>query len=107
MPDQISSAVKKERYKELNALNNGMKSAYLKSQIGKNLDIIIEETHGDSTSVGKSGNYLKVEASSERIPGEIAGDCKDCRGSRRFAEGTSHSVCVTSYNVMLFYLLKS
>jgi len=45
-----------------------MKSAYLTSQIGKNLDIIIEEMHGDSTSVGKSGNYLKVETSSNEYP---------------------------------------
>jgi len=83
MPDKVSSPAKKERYNELNALNIGMKSAYLTSQIGKNLDIIIEETHGDSTSFGKSGNYLKVEASSSEYPpkslvavriAEVAGD---------------------------------
>jgi len=68
MPDQISSPVKKERCNELNALNIRKKSAYLKSQIGKNLDIIIEEVHRDSTSLGKSGNYLKVEASSNEYP---------------------------------------
>ena len=68
MPDQVSSPVKKERCNELNALNIRIKNAYLTSQIGKNLDIIIEETHGDSTSVGKSSNYLKVEASSNEYP---------------------------------------
>jgi len=68
MPDQISSPVKKERCNELNALNIRIKSAYLTSQIGKTLDIIIEETHGDCTSVGKSGNYLKVQASSSEYP---------------------------------------
>jgi tRNA A37 methylthiotransferase MiaB len=38
------------------------------SQIGKSLDIIIEEVHGDCTSAGKSGNYLMVEASSNEYP---------------------------------------
>jgi len=68
MPDQISSPVKKERCNELNALNISKKRAYLTSQIGKTLDIIIEETHGDGTSIGKSGNYLKVETSSNEYP---------------------------------------
>jgi threonylcarbamoyladenosine tRNA methylthiotransferase MtaB len=84
MTCHISSPVKKERCNELNALNIRLKSAYLTSQVGKNLDIIIEETHGDSTSVGKSGNYLKVEASSNVYPAKslvtvriagVAGDC--------------------------------
>jgi threonylcarbamoyladenosine tRNA methylthiotransferase MtaB len=68
MPNHVSSPVRKERCNELNALNSRIKNAYLSSQIGKNLDIIIEEIHGDSTSVGKSGNYLKVEASSSAYP---------------------------------------
>jgi threonylcarbamoyladenosine tRNA methylthiotransferase MtaB len=68
LPGHIGSPVKKERCNELNALNIRIKSAYLLSQIGKNLDIIIEEAYGDSTSVGKSGNYLKVEASSNEYP---------------------------------------
>ena len=68
MPNHISSLVKKDRCNELSALNDKVKSAYLTSQIGKNLDIIIEEAYGDSTSVGKSGNYLKVEASSSEYP---------------------------------------
>jgi threonylcarbamoyladenosine tRNA methylthiotransferase MtaB len=68
MPNHISSPVRKERCNELNALNIRIKNAYLLSQIGKSLDIIIEATHGDSTSVGKSGNYLKVEASSSAYP---------------------------------------
>jgi len=68
MPNHISSPVKKERCYELNALNMAIKSAYLTSQVGKDLDIIIEEMRGDSTAVGKSGNYLKVETSSGEYP---------------------------------------
>ena len=68
MPDQVSAPLKKERCNHLNTLNISKKNAYLTSQIGKTLDIIIEETHDDSTSVGKSGNYLKVEASSNEYP---------------------------------------
>ena len=68
MPNHIGSPVKKERCNELNALNSRIKSAYLSSQIGKNLDIIIEEVYADYTSVGKSSNYLKVEASSGEHP---------------------------------------
>jgi threonylcarbamoyladenosine tRNA methylthiotransferase MtaB len=83
MQNQISSPVKKERYNVLNALNIGMRSTYLTSQIGESLDIIIEETREYGTSVGKSGNYLKVEASSNDYPvkslvtvrvAEVAGD---------------------------------
>jgi threonylcarbamoyladenosine tRNA methylthiotransferase MtaB len=68
MPNHVGSPVRKERCNELNALNIRRKNAYLSSQIGKSLDIIIEEIHGDSTSVGKSGNYLKVEVSSNEYP---------------------------------------
>jgi threonylcarbamoyladenosine tRNA methylthiotransferase MtaB len=60
MPDHISPAVKKERSRELNTLNINKKNAYISSQLGKILDIIIEGPINDSLSAGTSGNYLKV-----------------------------------------------
>jgi threonylcarbamoyladenosine tRNA methylthiotransferase MtaB len=68
MPCQISSQIKKERCDALKTLNIRKRNAYLTSQIGKTLDIIIEEAHLNSTSVGKSSNYLKVAVSSNEYP---------------------------------------
>jgi len=68
MPDQISSQIKKERCSVLRALNIRKRNAYLTSQIGTTLDIIVEDVYANSTSVGKSSNYLNVAVSSNEYP---------------------------------------
>ena len=68
MANQNTSSVKKNRLNELKALNADKKTAYIKSNIGKTLDIIIEEKGGDKTSIGTSGNYLKVKIASNNYP---------------------------------------
>ena len=68
MPGQISSQIKKDRCGALKTLNTRKRNAYLTSQIGKTLDIIVEDVYANSTSVGKSSNYLKVAVSSNEYP---------------------------------------
>ncbi|MFZ6016610.1 MAG: tRNA (N(6)-L-threonylcarbamoyladenosine(37)-C(2))-methylthiotransferase MtaB [Nitrospirota bacterium] len=61
MSNQNTSAIKKERFNELKALNVKKKMAYMLSQINKPLDVIIEEQGIDNISIGTSSNYLKVK----------------------------------------------
>jgi threonylcarbamoyladenosine tRNA methylthiotransferase MtaB len=60
MRNQVHSMIKKERFAELNALNIKKRKAYMNQQAGKTLDVIIEERGPENTSIGTSGNYLKV-----------------------------------------------
>ncbi len=66
MKCHIPSATKKERVNILKDLNIKKKELYLKSQINKILDIIIEEQTTEQTSVGTSSNYLKVRLNSNK-----------------------------------------
>lgn len=68
MPEQNSSLIKKQRADELKVLNNEKKTAYMKSQIGKYLDIIIEEKDINKTTLGTSSNYLKVKTILNKYP---------------------------------------
>ncbi|MBI4684178.1 MAG: tRNA (N(6)-L-threonylcarbamoyladenosine(37)-C(2))-methylthiotransferase MtaB [Nitrospirae bacterium] len=60
MPDNTSSATKKERVHLLEALNIRKKTEYMNSQINETLDVIIEEDGGDGTYCGRASNYLKI-----------------------------------------------
>jgi len=65
MGNQVHSMIKKERFAELNTLNIKKRKAYMNLQEGKALDVIIEEHDPENTSVGTSGNYLKVRLHSK------------------------------------------
>ncbi|MFZ3138037.1 MAG: tRNA (N(6)-L-threonylcarbamoyladenosine(37)-C(2))-methylthiotransferase MtaB [Thermodesulfovibrionales bacterium] len=65
MGNQVHSMIKKERVAELNTLNIKKKKAYEDLQAGKTLDVIIEEHGPENTSIGTSGNYLKVRLHSK------------------------------------------
>ncbi len=66
MKCSISPATKKERFNILKDLNIKKKKLYLKSQINKILDIVVEEQPTEQTSVGTSSNYLKVRLNSNK-----------------------------------------
>lgn len=68
MPEQNSSLIKKQRADELKVLSNEKKTAYMKSQIGKDLDIIIEEKDINKTTLGTSSKYLKVKTILNKYP---------------------------------------
>jgi len=57
---QNSVSVKKERMAILKALHIRKQQAYLNSQIGKRLDVIVEEQVTENTVIGTSSNYLKI-----------------------------------------------
>jgi len=68
MGNQVHSMIKKERFATLNALNIKKRKAYMNQQAGKTLDVIIEEHGPENTSIGTSGNYLKVWLYTKEYP---------------------------------------
>jgi tRNA A37 methylthiotransferase MiaB len=52
----------------LKLLNNRKRTAYLSSQIGETLEIVIEEEVPYQGMVGTSSNYLKITVNSKRYP---------------------------------------
>lgn len=60
MPDNVQPPIKKERVQQLTSLSNKKKALYMQEQIGKTLDVLIEDVNMDSTCSGTSDNYLKV-----------------------------------------------
>lgn len=66
MPEQIDQTIKKERVARLLALNDRLAKQYLQSQMGQDLDVIVE-TFQDGLLKGHTGNYLTVV-----FPGEAS-----------------------------------
>jgi len=63
MPGQVENAIKQQRAKDAKIVAKYMKNDYLKSQIGKTLEVLFEEKKG-KYSIGHSSNYLKVAVQS-------------------------------------------
>ena len=59
MKDQIDGHVQHDRVKSLMDLSQRLQSEFASYQIGKTLEVLIEERHGDRM-VGHASNYLKV-----------------------------------------------
>ncbi|MCD8029252.1 MAG: tRNA (N(6)-L-threonylcarbamoyladenosine(37)-C(2))-methylthiotransferase MtaB [Erysipelotrichaceae bacterium] len=59
MKDQIDGNIKKERVRKLLDLSHQLQYEFASSQIGKILEVLIEERHGQYM-VGHASNYLKV-----------------------------------------------
>lgn len=59
MKDQVDGNIKHERVKKLMELSTQLQSEFAALQIGKILEVLIEERHGDYM-VGHASNYLKV-----------------------------------------------
>ncbi|MEG0591964.1 MAG: tRNA (N(6)-L-threonylcarbamoyladenosine(37)-C(2))-methylthiotransferase MtaB [Coprobacillus sp.] len=60
MKDQVDGNIKHERVKILMSLSTQLQSEFASMQIGKSLDVLIEEKHGDYM-IGHASNYLKVK----------------------------------------------
>jgi threonylcarbamoyladenosine tRNA methylthiotransferase MtaB len=65
---QNSVSVKKERIAILNVLHIRKRQAYLNSQIGESLDVIVEDQVSENTVVGTSSNYLKILVQENTYP---------------------------------------
>lgn len=59
MKDQVDGNIKHDRVKKLMKLSTQLQSEFAALQIGKTLEVLIEERHGDYM-VGHASNYLKV-----------------------------------------------
>jgi threonylcarbamoyladenosine tRNA methylthiotransferase MtaB len=70
MTGQIDEIEKKRRFAELDDLNGKKRKAYISSQIGRVLEVVVEERQRPDLCLGTSGNYLKVEIAAEGIPGK-------------------------------------
>jgi threonylcarbamoyladenosine tRNA methylthiotransferase MtaB len=76
MPDQVSSEVKSARLKALEALREDMTGAILEKEIGKTLEVIIEEYKDSVGAVGHTANFIEVvienlDKSTEDLHGKI------------------------------------
>jgi threonylcarbamoyladenosine tRNA methylthiotransferase MtaB len=60
MNNRVADSEKKRRFIELNELNQIKKISYMSSQIGRTLEIIVEDKHDDTSCLGTSSNYLKI-----------------------------------------------
>ena len=60
MENRVAESEKKSRFLELNELNQAKKISYLSSQIGRTLEIVVEDKHDDTSCLGTSSNYLKI-----------------------------------------------
>jgi threonylcarbamoyladenosine tRNA methylthiotransferase MtaB len=73
MEDIVGPDERKRRAKALRDLSQSKNWAYLNRQVGKTLEVLLEETVKDGTCLGTSSNYLKVEVPCDaRMCGTIA-----------------------------------
>jgi len=63
MKNRVADSEKKRRLLELNELNQVKKISYMSSQIGRTLEIVVEDKHDDTSCLGTSSNYLKISTS--------------------------------------------
>ena len=57
---QVKDNIKKERTKRLIELSDSLEEKYYKSQIGKRLDVIVEQELKDNLMIGHTSNFLNV-----------------------------------------------
>lgn len=86
MAHQCASEVKRQRFQELKALDANKRRTYMRSQINKTLDVVIEEHCGDHIALGTSSNYLKVKI--------------NCNGDKRRALVRVRSTAIEGNNMM-------
>lgn len=59
---QVPPEAKRQRSSVLRELSRDRKKAFMQTQIGKTLDVLIEEKGDDGFFIGTAGNYMKVKA---------------------------------------------
>jgi threonylcarbamoyladenosine tRNA methylthiotransferase MtaB len=73
MNNRTTKHIIKKRIEKISHLNKAMKYAYMKKQINKTFDIIVEDKINENTVTGTSSNYLKIRAGLKRyMKGSIA-----------------------------------
>jgi threonylcarbamoyladenosine tRNA methylthiotransferase MtaB len=62
MPGAVASSAKRLRCSRARELGSRKKAEYMQRQVGKTLDVLIEERVGEGAWLGTTGNYLKALA---------------------------------------------
>ncbi len=70
MPGQLTSAVKSRRAAEAQAVAERMRAAYLRANVGTELEVLFESGEGEG-SAGHSGNYLTVRVAEPGLAGQV------------------------------------
>ncbi len=85
-PDQIEKAVKEERAHKMIALTNRIRAEFLKSQVGKTVEVLAETKDENGCCTGYTANYIPVKILSGAECGQYykikitAADNDDCEG---------------------------
>lgn len=62
MQGKVDGSTKKRRCELLRQIDLEKRLGYMKSQVGRNLDMLIESVDGDNLALGTTGNYLRISA---------------------------------------------
>ena len=77
MKDQVNGNIKKDRLKDLEAIEKANREAFLEKQIGKTLEVLFEEKSDmDGAKSGYSTNYLRVNVKNPDLPSNEIYDVK-------------------------------
>lgn len=90
MKPQVDGKVKSERSKRLTLLGDESRTDYMKSFIGTNKEIILEETHpveGEEYFTGYTTNYIKIYLKAENFANNQVGDMVTVMLSEVFEDG--------------------
>lgn len=67
MPGSVNSVTTRGRCSSVKAIGIRKKGEYMRGQIGRTLDVVVEERLADRVYVGTSSNYLKVRVNSDYV----------------------------------------
>ena len=77
MGDQVNGNIKKDRLKDLEAIEKANREAFLEKQIGKTLEVLFEDKSDmDGVKSGYSTNYLRVNVKNPDLPSNEIYDVK-------------------------------
>lgn len=77
MGDQVNGNIKKERLKDLEAIEKKNREAFLEKQIGKTLSVLFEDKSDmEGVKSGYSTNYLRVNVANPDLPSNEIYDVK-------------------------------
>lgn len=77
MKDQVNGNIKKDRLKDLEAIEKANREAFLEKQIGKTLEVLFEDKSDmDGAKSGYSTSYLRVNVKNPDLPSNEIYDVK-------------------------------
>jgi len=71
MPDQIPTKTKQARAKEFRKLGTELRKSFITSQLGKEHEVLFEETRDNKTFTGLTNNYIKIKMPGKDLTNKI------------------------------------